>query len=189
MRRTIVKEQLYRFRLPLIAAAVILLFVVAALLIRLAGGAAGGETEDYFEGSLYPATCEEREDGTLLVTVDGSATPELNWQVENESTDLCEVSIKKKEKSLLVCDELTGFYYLLLCKFVLPPPGAWRSNCSFRKKSGVKGGLPAGEVATKEPEGLTDRGGVRGGLPGKRGGVTAGDRGADRQRALLSEAA
>ena len=101
------KEQLYRFRLPLIAAAVILLFVVAALLFRLAGGAAGGETEDYFEGSLYPATCEEREDGTLLVTVDGSATPELNWQVENESTDLCEVSIKKKEKNGVLTVQLT----------------------------------------------------------------------------------
>ncbi len=93
------KETLYRFRLPLIIAAVILLFIIIAVVLRTGKNTSSKGTTDYFSQSQYPVTCKENKDGSLLITLDGSATPELSWSVENESEDLCELTEKSGGKS------------------------------------------------------------------------------------------
>lgn len=92
------KEKLYKFRLLFIIAAVAVIFVVAAVIIRLVSDPSAGETESYFSQSQYPASCEERKDGSVYVTVDGSATPDLSWIVTNETEDLCDVATVRGEK-------------------------------------------------------------------------------------------
>ncbi len=86
------KEKLIKFRLPIIILAVIILFVIVAVILRSCSGSSGkGEVSDYFSQSRYPVTADVKENGTVLIKLDGSATPDLSWTVINESEDLCEV--------------------------------------------------------------------------------------------------
>ena len=93
------KEILYRYRLPIIIVAVMLVLVIAGLVIRMLGGGDGGEGySEFFTESMYPASCEEQKDGSIRITVDGSATKELSWKVKNETKSLWKMDTKKKEK-------------------------------------------------------------------------------------------
>ena len=98
------KEKLYRFRLPIIIIAVVIVMVVVSICLRTFSGGGGGkgETSEYFEGSQYPVTAEVNENGDVLISLDGSATPDLSWAAVNETMDLCEVKAKSKEKNGII---------------------------------------------------------------------------------------
>ncbi|MCR5451849.1 MAG: hypothetical protein K6F00_04375 [Lachnospiraceae bacterium] len=94
------KDKLIRFRLPIIVLAVILVFVIAAVILRSCSGSSGkGEVSEYFSGSRYPVTAEVKENGTVLIMLDGSVTPDLSWTILNENEDMCEVKAKSAENN------------------------------------------------------------------------------------------
>jgi hypothetical protein len=96
------KEKLYRFRLPIIIVAVTAVFVTVAVIIQLAKGPKVIHEKEYFATSQYPVRCKAKSDGTLFLQLDGSATANLQWKVENHNEDLCSIEeTAKEEKGIL----------------------------------------------------------------------------------------
>ena len=122
------KEKLIRFRLPIIILAVIILFVIVAVILRSCSGSSGkGEVSDYFSQSRYPVTAEVKENGTVLIKLDGSVTPDLSWTIENENEDLCEIKTMSAEKKGVLT-------------VTVKPTGAGYSSIYFTRECEIAGG-------------------------------------------------
>ena len=50
------------------------------------------------EGTNYPYTWQEKNNGTIIVKLDGSYTPDYFWSVESRDTSIVTVDVKKEEK-------------------------------------------------------------------------------------------
>lgn len=78
--------------------AVILVLVIAAIVVILLTGRGDDYTYNLHDDAAYPVTVTEKEDGTVIVFIDGSATENLSWERTSEETDLVEIKEKQDKK-------------------------------------------------------------------------------------------
>ena len=77
-------------------------FVISAaiLTVALAMSACGKKNlNKEGENTNYPFTWEVKKNGTVLVNLDGSYTPDYSWSVVNPDEDIASVEVKKNEKN------------------------------------------------------------------------------------------
>ena len=127
------KEKLTKYRLPIIILGVAVVFIIIAMIVgRIRGG---GDSTDatqtgpggrelvetgYFANQYYPVTAKEEADGSLIITADGSLTPELAWSYDIQDPEKIEVEQTKEETdgilSLKVSPLLDGYATITLKK-------------------------------------------------------------------------
>jgi hypothetical protein len=109
-----VKEYLIKHRLLIIIPVVVVIFIIVAVIVgRFRGGDAvetmetgpGGRElveTGYFANQYYPVNTREEADGSLIITADGSLTPELAWSYDIKDPEKIEAEqIGEEENGML----------------------------------------------------------------------------------------